>query len=417
MSSGSLHLNQFYLLDESNSNSWVGFKYNRSWSGADAPKRKRAPRIPMEVQCYSRKRGFFKKTIYIRDPNAAEPAARKYEEHAYSKTITDYNSAPIVWRPIGWNSDRTDASFGYCVNGSWTDFSAMDSRANLRAQSKLRSTIADSDFNAGVALGEMAETLRLVESSAIRVAKSVWHLRQGDWSGAVLSLFEGSGRAPIKHHLSHRPRRKVVRHAADMWLELQYGWLPLLSDVKSAAESYAAWRQKPIRFSVRFGAEELEVVKQYYDLPPLGRVYGQSIKAVQRHYKVTLKENPSKAYRLGLTDPLSVAWELVPFSFVADWFMPIGQFLEASSACNTLKVESVVSTFKWTADMSVPFTRASRYMQFTRSVSTGWPSPPLPRFKPLSKAASVLHCANALALLSTVFTGGDSLTPRAFNPR
>ncbi len=31
---------------------------------------------------------------------------------------------------------------------------------------------------------------------------------------------------------------------------------------------------------------------------------------------------------LGLTDPYSVAWDLLPFSFIADWFIPIGTYLD-----------------------------------------------------------------------------------------
>jgi hypothetical protein len=39
-------------------------------------------------------------------------------------------------------------------------------------------------------------------------------------------------------------------------------------------------------------------------------------------------ENPltNTLSSLGLTNPLNVAWELVPFSFVVDWFIPIGDF-------------------------------------------------------------------------------------------
>lgn len=33
--------------------------------------------------------------------------------------------------------------------------------------------------------------------------------------------------------------------------------------------------------------------------------------------------------KVGLTNPLSVAWELIPFSFVVDWFLPIGKYLDA----------------------------------------------------------------------------------------
>ena len=36
--------------------------------------------------------------------------------------------------------------------------------------------------------------------------------------------------------------------------------------------------------------------------------------------------------QLGLTDPLGIAWELTRLSFVADWFVPIGAWLQARSA-------------------------------------------------------------------------------------
>lgn len=36
--------------------------------------------------------------------------------------------------------------------------------------------------------------------------------------------------------------------------------------------------------------------------------------------------------RFGLLNPLEVIWELVPFSFVADWFLPIGDYLSALDA-------------------------------------------------------------------------------------
>lgn len=36
--------------------------------------------------------------------------------------------------------------------------------------------------------------------------------------------------------------------------------------------------------------------------------------------------------RFGLLNPLSVAWELMPLSFVADWFLPIGSYLSGFDA-------------------------------------------------------------------------------------
>lgn len=38
------------------------------------------------------------------------------------------------------------------------------------------------------------------------------------------------------------------------------------------------------------------------------------------------------AGELGLTNPALVAWELVPYSFVVDWFLPIGDWLQAQTS-------------------------------------------------------------------------------------
>jgi hypothetical protein len=45
-------------------------------------------------------------------------------------------------------------------------------------------------------------------------------------------------------------------------------------------------------------------------------------------------DNPSIAYlnSFGLINPLSIAWELVPWSFAIDWFVPVGKTLEAVTA-------------------------------------------------------------------------------------
>lgn len=44
-------------------------------------------------------------------------------------------------------------------------------------------------------------------------------------------------------------------------------------------------------------------------------------------------EDPNVAWAssLGLLNPAVLAWESVPFSFVIDWFLPVGNFLQSLS--------------------------------------------------------------------------------------
>jgi hypothetical protein len=46
------------------------------------------------------------------------------------------------------------------------------------------------------------------------------------------------------------------------------------------------------------------------------------------HAKVK-SESLTRLKQLGLANPAAIAWELVPFSFVFDWFVPVGEFLNA----------------------------------------------------------------------------------------
>jgi hypothetical protein len=46
----------------------------------------------------------------------------------------------------------------------------------------------------------------------------------------------------------------------------------------------------------------------------------------------------------GISNPALVAWELVPFSFVADWFVPVGDWLKQLDALLGLTVEGTCTS-------------------------------------------------------------------------
>jgi len=109
----------------------------------------------------------------------------------------------------------------------------------------------------------------------------------------------------------------------------------------------------------------------------------------------------------GLQDPASVAWELLPWSFVVDWFIPIGNWLECRGLASSLTGTFVISTknigecrhFK--KGGSYPMESPMEYrkiLTFDREISTSL-SVPVPSLKPLGKALSWRHCENAVALL------------------
>jgi uncharacterized protein YlaN (UPF0358 family) len=108
------------------------------------------------------------------------------------------------------------------------------------------------------------------------------------------------------------------------WLELQYGWLPAIGDAYEAAKAFAAL-QEGRKNTVRVVHKVVKPIEgsaapTLYQCPGTSEVIGA--------IEYEMSEELSFATSLGLTDPLSVAWEIIPFSFVIDWFYPIGTFLD-----------------------------------------------------------------------------------------
>jgi hypothetical protein len=117
---------------------------------------------------------------------------------------------------------------------------------------------------------------------------------------------------------------------------------------------------------------------------------------------------------LGLTNLSSVTWEVIPYSFVVDWFLPIGNFLNNYDAFAFLNVESICKTVMitekihfsgsvggpttdgWNWSGGQIYWRKNNIVCY-RETPGILPDIPIPRFK---DGFSPGHIANAIALLS-----------------
>jgi hypothetical protein len=126
-------------------------------------------------------------------------------------------------------------------------------------------------------------------------------------------------------------------------LELQYGWLPLLSTCFESMQAFEAISNGP-RTKVFFASA---VEGRKYDLGSPSPSIGSSpvnIK-VGRRLQYEMYEELSVPRQLGLEDPLSIAWELTPWSFVIDWFFPFGNYLSNLNQIPRLKGRWLVTDF------------------------------------------------------------------------
>jgi hypothetical protein len=199
----------------------------------------------------------------------------------------------------------------------------------------LREAIQGAEFNMAISLAEGKASLATVTDAARRIALSAKKLRKGDFKGAART-FAGSSNKRGKNI----SRSEVTEDwFASNWLQLRYGWMPLVQDVFSAMNHLAHLQNRRVSMVYR-GSKKLK--QDAASASPSWTVHGASIQAATIKAKIT---HINELALLGLTDPLSVAWELVPYSFVFDWFVPVGNYLSASALNRSITATYVISRY------------------------------------------------------------------------
>ena len=287
-----------------------------------------------------------------------------------------------------------------------------DSNDDLELIGKLREKIQGADFNLAVFLGEGRDSLATVADAATRIAKSFKLLRKGQVTKAAKTLITGRPSLRRKNQsnlLTDIPPHKVTEQwVASHWLQLQYGWKPLVQDVFSAMGHLAYMQNRPQTLVYRASRNKKGAVKSGSPSYTLG---GSSVQGKRIVAKLT---NINEAALVGLTDPASLAWEKLPYSFVADWFVPIGDYLSARALSNALKGKFVISYkfhLRVTSAASrvdgLSFLGAEGFVHESitsgRSV-TGTLPVPQPTVKGWAKIPTVQKAFTALALLSQAFS-------------
>ena len=215
-----------------------------------------------------------------------------------------------------------------------------------RAIYKLQEEIAKSEFNLAVAGAEAVKTVGLITHTAARLFKAALALKKGRLGDAyrALGLSPKSRRTP--------KAKKVRENAGNYWLEMQYGWNPLLSDIYGGCRALATMLNQP---DVPIFFAEARATDREFSLERVKD--GRSTWAVDTDWEVKFQQSCRvgvafrirsgeivQAARLGLTNPALVVWEVVPFSFVVDWFIPVSSFLAQLSAYHGLEFVSGYQT-------------------------------------------------------------------------
>lgn len=278
-----------------------------------------------------------------------------------------------------------------------------------RALANALNNVRDQAVNLSVMFAESVKTVELVAERALTLFQAFSAMKKRDWQAASKAL-----------KVKSVPNS---RDTASAHLELQYGWIPLVADMAGAYEST---RQQYQREGFIIGAKSTirDVREEHGRLPFVSGVATRWESTTVTASKVSLwfkveSEALRQASRVGIGDIAAVAWEMTPWSFVADWVIPIGNWLSALQAhmgltflggTNTRMVRMVsmglgwpvshphrIGGFRWVGKLA-DIGSTARYFEMDRQVYTSAPIP-VPYYK---SPFSTSHALNSVALLRTL---------------
>lgn len=276
------------------------------------------------------------------DTPAAMRNAGLLRENYYSAqrfTIRDeqldrtYGSGSTIY------STTVSSGGGSIVIGDFTGPQLIDVLPSLVDQWR------NTNFNLGVTLGEGKESAILIADAIRAIAQSIMAMRRGNFGDAMRHLWYR-----IPRSARRRARRRLDRMEwEDAFLEMQYGWRPMIQDVYDASQYLRTESRKGVlRSSKTFKRrDDLDAYPSYDGF----QVSGYREKRL--HVKLVVANPPTEFQRLGLDNPALIAWELVSLSFVVDWFSPISSFLESVYATGVFDVVSFTETYVDTYDYTV----------------------------------------------------------------
>jgi hypothetical protein len=144
---------------------------------------------------------------------------------------------------------------------------------------------------------------------------------------------------------TYRTANAALTAFSESWLEYRYGWRTLafdLQDIHESLQRLASLKSKPKRGSSYTENQDTYSISMpdrgLYNnpgtIPSMGATlcafeatYSQ-IRTKAAHGSVMLE---AVANEFAFIDPLTTAWEIVPFSFIVDWFVNIGDLIKAFS--------------------------------------------------------------------------------------
>jgi hypothetical protein len=239
----------------------------------------------------------------------------------YHYTYTDIYGGPV--------QNTHDERTGNLVGEPTATYPGSVSTTEAQNQAKMRflqkCLDTQTSLQTGVVLGELGETLHMIR-----------HPAQTLFEG----IFDYAATAKKRRNRAKPHNRKRV--VADTWLEYSYGWAPLISDIDSGMKALARMAETPPEYKFISAEYHVDSGPAPYPFQTGSGLFDKYEATFNKStarcvYRGMVNTNPPTASRnlnlfgVSWSQIIPTVWELIPYSFLVDYFTNIGAVLNANA--------------------------------------------------------------------------------------
>lgn len=271
---------------------------------------------------------------------------RKLYASSYYRAGSYLSSLPHVNGRLSWTG-RVDGIPGNNIVVSTGFGWVLPTVSWLKASESNRATLLNNaikgakeeQVNVALFIGELNKTSELLSSTAEKIGKAATEVRKGKFHQAARTL-----------GIDKPKKARRSKKYADNWLEYSYGWTPLVLDMVGAMQ-HLHRGARGLYINARSRTSQQKPVQAWNGQVEIDK-WTSSLHRLLCQWQVTgewhVHEQVRLVYRLneqfwdqvsrlGFMDPGTLVLESIPLSFVAEWFVNIGDVLRDLNTGLTLE--------------------------------------------------------------------------------
>nr|UJQ84902.1 MAG: hypothetical protein 1 [Leviviridae sp.] len=278
-------------------------------------------------------------------------------KYGYTASI----SGTLSWRTYGtWKSTQSNAVVTPAIRNYV--FQQLDDIPHIgnvsNAINNAYAAIDEAILELPTTAAEFHKTLDTIVSAMIKLAKIVKAIKSGKFLEYASRTYKR-----MQDDIKSGKFKDYADYAADAWLEARYAWRPLIYDANNVIKLLKSEKTLQPRQTFRGfdGDEDSLFVSTSLDDSGYVTQVDLDIVQISGHRAGFLCQTSFEAalnHQLGVFNVATAAWDLVPFSFVVDWFINIGGILRTLNPNPIFKTIGswVVSTSHFEVNGTVTYT-------------------------------------------------------------